>query len=414
MSLTSKYTFVPANSDKVWIRGTSAKGCSDNSDTTIIKVNPLPVIHLTSSDMNNIICKNEFDTFTASGAANYKFFVNLPPEVQSLSPANTYPTNGLAIGPNSVYALGVDTNQCSNYSDTIVTIVRDLPTAKILSKDTAFCNTPGASLPLNIELTGTGGPWTITWTDDAGATTHTVDSINTTNYTFFVHPTGAATTYMLWSVQEHNGADCGGIVKPGSMTVTLWDSPTAQIDTAGLPTTLSAGKSQLLTTSVFGGSGIYHSYVWSGDSSLLDNPDTSFVKFTANSDGIYHLYFQATDNRGCFGRDSIELNVVISKIDIKLAWDTAEVCESTPLQIIGSISGGSGTYTSYHWKGDTAEINNTNIQRPTFISDIPGRYKYVFEVLDNIGTIGLDSIVVIVLQNPEQSDEQQNKAYICF
>jgi hypothetical protein len=402
-SLISKFTYVPVNSDKVWVYGTSAQGCSNYSDTTTLKVNPLPVVHLISSDANNIICKSDLVTFTANGAANYKFYVGLPPEVQALSSDQTYLTNGLAVGSNAVYALGVDSNLCKSFSDTIVTIVRDLPTAIIVSKDTAYCNNPGVKLPVKIKLTGVG-PWTISWTDDAGTTLHVVDSITTSNYTFYVHPNAVSTTYRLWTVREHNGADCDGTVKPASMTVTLWELPTAQIDTFGVPATLSAGKAQLLTTTVFGGSGIYQSYQWTGDSSLLDNTDASFANFTADVNGLYHLYFKTTDNRGCIGRDSIALNVVISQIVIKLSWDSVEVCAGIPLAlngiISGDISGGTGSYISYLWKGDTSLLSKSSIRRPLFTSNVPGRYKYTFEVTDNIGTIGRDSVTVIVLQNP--------------
>ncbi len=401
-SLNSKFTYIPVNGDKVWIGGISAQHCSNNSDTTQLQVNPLPIIHLASSDTNNIVCKNDLVTFTASGAANYKFFVGAPPEVQALSSSTTYLTNGLAIGSNSVYAQGVDTNLCKNYSDTIVTVVRDLPTAVILSKDTAFCDNYGINtLALKVKFTGVG-PWTLTWTDNGGTTLNTIDSINTNLYSFDVHPTGVSTTYRLWTVREHNGADCDGTIKPGSMTVSLWDLPTVMIDAPSDDTT--AGKTYLLQTTVFGGTGTYPSYIWSGDSNLLDNPFAKNVNFTANINGIYNLYLKVTDSRGCAGRDTLHLDIVITKIIIKLAWDTAEVCSGLPLHlnglVLGDITGGTGNFIKFRWIGDTTLLDNSHDRHPIFTSNTPGSYKYNFEVTDNIGTKGRDSVTVIVLQNP--------------
>lgn len=63
------------NGQVVSVTGTAA-GCSATSTPNTIFVSPLPLVTLTSSDPDQVICLNQELTLTATGADFYEFFVN--------------------------------------------------------------------------------------------------------------------------------------------------------------------------------------------------------------------------------------------------------------------------------------------------------------------------------------------------
>lgn len=73
----------------------TAANCTANASAVPLTVNPTPVVTLVSSDPDTTICVGDNVTFTASGAANYEFFVNGvsqgPP-----SPTATFSTSTLS------------------------------------------------------------------------------------------------------------------------------------------------------------------------------------------------------------------------------------------------------------------------------------------------------------------------------
>lgn len=399
-SLINKYTAVLHTGDQVWVRGISAAHCANNSDTVIVKVNPLPVVSLVSSDDNNVICKGDAVTFTGDGAENYQFFVNNLP-VQGPGLNTDYYTSGLTDG-QKVYVLGIDTNNCKDYSDTIIMTVRDLPTAKIISNDTSFCDNGTNTIALKVQLTGTG-PWKVGWTDDGGTTAH-YDSLTSNIYSIPVHPVIGSTIYSLLSVKEYDGAICNGLVASKTMTVNIYENPTPNIVVSD--DTARAGIPLSLNVDIYGGSGNYPVIIWSGDSNLVSDPFARNTTFKSNYTGDYTLYNQVTDNRGCSGYDTLTIHVVISPITVHLFFDTAQVCAGVPLKLNGvytgniDISGGTGSYVSYKWTGDVGYVDDPNSRYPTFLSSLPGTYHFVFTVTDNIGTSGLDSLLVVVHPNP--------------
>lgn len=400
-SLNNKYTGVLNTGDRVWVRGTSAAGCSNNSDTTLVHVNPLPVVTITSSDDNNIICKGEAVTFTAGGASNYRFYVNALP-VQGPGPNNNYLTTGIADG-QKVYVQGIDTNNCRAYSDTITMTVRDLPEARIITNDTSFCDNGINQVNMLVELKGTG-PWRVGWTDDGGATIHFTDTITSSLYAIPVTARVGLNIVSLMSVMEYNGASCLGLVNPRSLTITVFENPRPSIST--LTDTARAGVPLDINMDIFGGSGNYPLIVWTGDSNLVANPFVRRTTFKSNLAGDYTLYSKVTDNRGCTGYDTLVVHVVITPIVVHLFFDTAQTCAGVPIPLNGvyagniDVSGGTGNYIGYSWTGDIGYIDNPNIRFPNFVSNTPGAYHFVFTVTDDIGTKGIDSLLVLVHPNP--------------
>ena len=122
----------------VYVIGTAANGCTNNSTTINVQVNPIPVITLSSSDFDNIICEGESITFSGTGSDLYQFYLNGVSQ-GSLSATNTYSNSNLANGA-TVYIYGSSLG-CTSTSNSIVTTVNPIPTINFTSTDVdnVFC-----------------------------------------------------------------------------------------------------------------------------------------------------------------------------------------------------------------------------------------------------------------------------------
>ena len=82
-----------SGSNAIYIIGTAFNGCSDTSQTTInVTVNPIPVITLSSSDVNDTICAGESITFSGVGSDMFQFFVDGVAQ-GAMSTTNSFSTN---------------------------------------------------------------------------------------------------------------------------------------------------------------------------------------------------------------------------------------------------------------------------------------------------------------------------------
>jgi len=77
--------------------------------------------------------------------------------------------------------------------------------------------------------------------------------------------------------------------------------------------------------------------------------------------------------------------------------DPANACTGETLQLHGNPSGGSGTYISHNWTGDTGPLSATDIENPIFNASTAGTYDLTYTVTDSNGCVGSDSITVTVI-----------------
>jgi len=76
--------------------------------------------------------------------------------------------------------------------------------------------------------------------------------------------------------------------------------------------------------------------------------------------------------------------------------DPAQMCVGGTLNMNGNPTGGSGTYTTHAWTGNTSPLSATNIQNPTFSTTSAGTYNLTYTVTDERGCTGSDNISVTV------------------
>ncbi|QHT71730.1 PKD domain-containing protein [Rhodocytophaga rosea] len=117
----------------VYVKATTASGCSALSNSITVTVHPLPLITLTSSDADNAICAGETITFTAtsSTATIYEFFVDGVSKQNGAS--NSYSTNTLING-QIVTVKAATSDGCTATSNSISTTVYAI-TVNLTSSD---------------------------------------------------------------------------------------------------------------------------------------------------------------------------------------------------------------------------------------------------------------------------------------
>ena len=153
-SAVSVYTTTSLTNGQVVSVSGSQNGCSNvGTSSYTIAVNPQPSISLNSSDIDNIICQGQSVTYTASGAANYEFFINGVSQGAASSTAVFTPTS---LATSDVISVNGITLGCAAAGSSVYSMtVNPLPVVMLTSSDadTTICagdlvnfNASGAAL----------------------------------------------------------------------------------------------------------------------------------------------------------------------------------------------------------------------------------------------------------------------------
>ncbi len=182
------------NGQQVFVNVTTIKGCSKASSPITMNVFDNPMVNLTSSDADDMICAGTSITFTAAapGAVSYHFFLNSA-SVQN-SALSAWNTGALNDG-DSVYVIGTTALGCTGTSNVIETVVNPLPVA-VLSGTSVIC--PADSAALTVEMSSGTGPFEVSISNGVGP----VMNYNSTD-PIYVHPV-SLTVYSLTQVTDAN------------------------------------------------------------------------------------------------------------------------------------------------------------------------------------------------------------------
>ncbi|HUX55712.1 MAG TPA: DUF2341 domain-containing protein, partial [Bacteroidales bacterium] len=124
------------------------------------------------------------------------------------------------------------------------------------------------------------------------------------------------------------------------------------------------------------------------------------TSITAESDTYYLRFRNPSGAFGDFWIDAVVFNAVECIPTASITPYPANTCVGTGLNLNGNPSGGSGSYTTHLWTGDTGPLSSTNIQNPTFSTTIPNSYNLTYTVTDSKGHTATDNIVVLVNSVP--------------
>ncbi|MBN1416329.1 MAG: PKD domain-containing protein [Bacteroidales bacterium] len=134
-----------------------------------------------------------------------------------------------------------------------------------------------------------------------------------------------------------------------SITVVVHPNPYARIVSAD--TVVCAGEDHHLSVMVAGGSGIYSSYQWSGQTQPLNSTTSTTPVFNSVIKGFYDLKFTVIDDNNCRGSDSIILFNDIPRA--VFTSDATPQCSPVTIHFTNASEGA----VAYHWDfgdGDTS------------------------------------------------------------
>lgn len=150
MSANNIFTTTNLNDGQIVTVNGSTNGCIGSSSPIVMTVNNVPNVILTPTDVNNTFCFGDLETYTASGATNYEFFVDGNSQ-GSPSATNVLLGSTLSVGTYPIIVIG-ESNNCPNQASLNVTVY-PLPVANITS---SILNDTICELE-SISYTATGG-----------------------------------------------------------------------------------------------------------------------------------------------------------------------------------------------------------------------------------------------------------------
>ncbi len=275
-----------------------AIGTCTSTATSVVTVNPLPVITVNSVT----VCVGTAATLTAAGATTYTWSTFATGVSITDSPLTT----------TSYTVVGTDNNACSNFATTAIT-VNQLPIVTVNSGAICF----GNSISLNAN-----GASTYSWTPSTGLSATTGASVTS-------NPV-ATTTYVI------TGTDINNCVSTASSTVTVNPVPVTTVNSA----TICTGSSATLTAN--GAT----TYVWSPAGGLSATTGTS-VSANPNATTAYMVV-------GSIGTctSSATANLTVNPLPIVTA-NSATVCigNSATLTAAGA--------STYLWSNAVANVSLT-------------------------------------------------------
>lgn len=404
------------------VTGTSSFGCTstDQADITVVAN---PIVNVTCSDADQVICQGESVTFTATaGYSSYEFFVNAS-SVQS-GTSNVYTTTGLANGDvvtTQATAAGCTSASPDNFTFTVNTppvVFFSNPFPTLCDNDPPYNMTEG--MPAGGTYVGLGvsantfdptnnpGSHTInySYTDGNGCSNNASQNFTVNSAPSIVASSGtgaicvgqsttiSATGGVSYNWDNGLGAGATHNVSPATSTTytvtgtasngcqntdntTITVNPLPNVTFSALPP-LCLDPAPYTFTEGGPSGGTYSGPGVSGGSIDPINAGT----------GTHTIYYMFTDGNGCSNLDSSDIVIYDSPTVVANATATS-LCDGDALTLTGS---GASTYS---W-------NNGVTDGVSFIPAV-GSYNYVVNGSDGNGCFGTDSIAVTVYTLPTVS-----------
>ncbi|MGM9511951.1 GEVED domain-containing protein [Larkinella sp. GY13] len=359
-------------------------GCLSNVATTIVTVNPVPVI--TPSVCSQTICSGETGaiTFVSSVSATINWLrvedgatgTGNISQLFATAGTNTYKIWGVSAAPASCPSSTTITcvivvNQCTDPCSLTVTAS---------ASSTAVC--VGQVVTLASTVTGNLGAVTYAWIGPNGFTS------NAANPTLPAATSATAGTYSVFVSDPTASTSC---VQTASVNISVGSLSVYASSNSPVCTTGSLS----LTGLASGGTGPY-TYAWSGPNgfvSAVQNP-TVALSTTAQS-GSYTLV--ALDTQGCSGVTTTAVVVAAQPTLAITGSPSLTICsgQSTTLNVGGS-NGAPVSWTNSLGQTGTG----TTITSGTLVNAGTGPLVVTYRILAQTGSCSDEEIVQVVV-NPE-------------
>jgi len=116
---------------------------------------------------------------------------------------------------------------------------------------------------------------------------------------------------------------------------------------------------------------------------------------------------------GCTETDDITVTVSLFPTADILPDDVTQVCVGDSLHLDGNPSGGSGTYVTHTWTGETSPLSATDIVDPWFYGTTPGAYTIIYNVIDDIGCESDDNEITLNVMPTPAADIISESTEVC-
>jgi gliding motility-associated-like protein len=262
------------------------------------------------------------------------------------------------LGAGSYNVTFTDANGCVSNT---VNVALNNPGAPIINpiSDYSSCNVDYELLLSNV--TGTNLTANLAFYDAPDGPAGTGNVI--ADGTIFTAPTNI-TVY----VYDENGS-CDAEIQ---FQVEINENPTATISPD--PAVACFGTAISLNGNPIGGSGVYSTNFWTGNTAIINNPNVvnpnTLVSVAA---GTYNLTYTVTDDNGCIGSDDIE--VVINPTPAVAASNNGPLCDGLDFTL--NETGGDATSWSWASLNGSATFNDATLQSPNVSNAVDGE---VFQV----------------------------------
>lgn len=347
----------PSATTTYTITGVDSNGCA-GAKQTIITVNPLPIISVTSSDLT--ICQNGSGTnLTASGASTY-----------SWSPtAGLSATTGVIVTANptstTTYTVtGTDANGCTSNNAQVTITVNNASPGSITGSQTICAG--GNPTNFSSTIAGSGaGALSYQWKESIDDITYT-DIVGATGLTYDV-PAGVLTQtthYVRVITSSLNGVPCTATTTKITVTV----NPLPAISVTPSAPSKCAGSGHI----VLSASGAA-SYIWSPPTGLNT---TTNGNVQANPTSTIAYTVSGLGANGCSGSASVTVTVH-PKPTVTTANKSICSGQSVDLNLTSDIAG-----TTYSWSvlSKSPAITGTTV-------GATGTTNPISHVLTNSGTV---------------------------
>ena len=204
----------------------------------------------------------------------------------------------------------------------------------------------GTDLPLTVTPTGGTPAYTFAW----GGDTQYLSSVNSSNPVFKAPLPGSyLLTVTVSDINANHATD--------TIRVTVFPNPLTQIIASD--TLVCSGSNLPLNANISGGSGIYNSFAWSGQTAPLSAVDIRNPVFNTFLRGTYKLIFTVKDHNGCVASDSISI-LNDSPISAFIS-DAQPGC--SPVQV--NFTNQSDNAVNYNW--NFGDGSNSSQENPTHV-----------------------------------------------
>lgn len=225
-------------------------------------------------------------------------------------------------------------------------------------------------------------------------TTNLTDSLNisgATTATLVISPVGLADAATNYNVVVTDGQ---GSVTSDPATLTVNPRPAAPTGASASPAAICAGGTTTLSATVGGGETID----WYADAcgGPVIGSGTGLLVGPLYASKTYYARARNTTT-GCVSGLCTSVTVTVNaNPTATISPDPAVICAGGSIALDGNPTGGSGSYTTHAWSGDTGPLSASNVQNPTFSTVTPGTYNLTYTVTDSNGCIGSDTLTVTV------------------